>query len=174
MLITTRFQSKQDAHMTFLQDWDAISVAMLKKAPSKKPVLSHYPPSHLADLEKMSKEAASRLCGPVFAGSDLENQIVRLEGAQKYDKVQVETPRFAPFTAAGYFVAHAGTLRIHDAVDEIVHRPIHRFFSINTRAALVLSSAHITCTFLDSYQISYVKFRSTPFCRGSSWVKRLS
>lgn len=95
--------------MTFAQDWDAISVAMLKKAPSKKPVLSHYPPSHLSDLEKMANEPASRLCGPVFAGSDLENQIVRLEGAQKYDKVQVETPRFAPFTAAGYFVAHAGT-----------------------------------------------------------------
>jgi Glycosyltransferase (GlcNAc) len=97
--------------MTFLQDWDAISVDMLQKAPSDKPVLSHYPPSHLADLEKLSKHPASRLCGPVFAGSDLENQIVRLEGANDYDKVQLETPRFAPFTAAGYFVAYADFLR---------------------------------------------------------------
>lgn len=66
---------------TFLQDWDAISLEMLKNAPSKKPVLSHYPPSHLAKLEDMAKVPASRLCGPVFAGSDLENQIIRLEGA---------------------------------------------------------------------------------------------
>lgn len=43
-----------DAHMTFKQDWDAISVSMLKAAPSKKPVISHYPPSHMADLEAMA------------------------------------------------------------------------------------------------------------------------
>ena len=70
-----------DAHMTFLQDWDAISVDMLNKAPSKKPVLSHYPPSHMADFAAQAKSPASRLCGPVFATSDLENQIIRLEGA---------------------------------------------------------------------------------------------
>jgi hypothetical protein len=70
-----------DSHMTFKQDWDAISVKMLQAAPSKKPVLSHYPPSHLADLEKMADTAASRLCGPIFAASDLESQIIRLEGA---------------------------------------------------------------------------------------------
>jgi [Skp1-protein]-hydroxyproline N-acetylglucosaminyltransferase len=70
-----------DAHMTFIQDWDAISVEMLQKAPSKKPVLSHYPPSHMADLESMANDPASRLCGPIFATSDLEAQIIRLEGA---------------------------------------------------------------------------------------------
>lgn len=69
-----------DAHMTFAQDWDEISVNMLQKCPSKKPVISHYPPSHEANLEAMSKEPASRLCGPIFATSDLESQIVRLEG----------------------------------------------------------------------------------------------
>ena len=98
-------------HMTFIQDWDAISVDMLKKAPSKKPVLSHYPPSHLSNLAANADKPASRLCGPVFATSDLENQIVRLEGANQYDHKQVETPRFAPFTAAGYFVAHADFLK---------------------------------------------------------------
>ena len=70
-----------DAHMTFAQDWDAISVDMLKKAPSKKPVLSHYPPSEMADLDHMANTPASRLCGPVYATSDLEAQIIRLEGA---------------------------------------------------------------------------------------------
>jgi hypothetical protein len=67
--------------MTFAQDWDAISVDMLKKCPSKKPVISHYPPSHTADLDAMAHEPASRLCGPIFATSDLESQIIRLEGA---------------------------------------------------------------------------------------------
>ena len=70
-----------DAHMTFIQDWDAISVKMLQAAPSKKPVISHYPPSHMSDLERMAKTPASRLCGPIFATSDLEAQIIRLEGA---------------------------------------------------------------------------------------------
>ena len=100
-----------DAHMTFAQDWDAISVEMLKDAPSKKPVLSHYPPGETTNFEMTAKNAASRLCGPVFATSDLENQIIRLEGASKYDSVQVKYPRFAPFTAAGYFVAHSDFLR---------------------------------------------------------------
>lgn len=100
-----------DAHMTFAQDWDATSVKMLQACPSKKPVISHYPPSHMADLEKMANQPASRLCGPIFATSDLESQIIRLEGASKYDKVHLDTPRFAPFTAAGYFVAHSDFLR---------------------------------------------------------------
>ena len=54
---------------------------MLQSAPSKKPVNSHYPPSHMVDLEAMATEPASRLCGPIFATSDLESQIIRLEGA---------------------------------------------------------------------------------------------
>ena len=44
-------------------------------------MISHYPPSHLVDLEEQSGRAASRLCGPIFATSDLESQIIRLEGA---------------------------------------------------------------------------------------------
>jgi Glycosyltransferase (GlcNAc) len=70
-----------DAHMTFAQDWDATSVQMLQAAPSDKPVISHYPPSHLVDLEEFATKPGSRLCGPMFATSDLESQIIRLEGA---------------------------------------------------------------------------------------------
>mmetsp|Transcript_58972 Transcript_58972/g.70326 ORF Transcript_58972/g.70326 Transcript_58972/m.70326 type:complete len:582 (-) Transcript_58972:182-1927(-) len=100
-----------DSHMTFLQDWDAISVDMLQKAPSEKPVLSHYPPSHEANLERRSSLPAPRLCGPVFADSEIEGQIIRLEGSNEYDKKKLEHPRFAPFIAAGYFVAHSEFLR---------------------------------------------------------------
>jgi len=55
---------------------------MLQAAPSKKPVISHYPPGHMADLEAMKARPASRLCGPIFATTDLESQIIRLEGSK--------------------------------------------------------------------------------------------
>jgi len=97
-----------DSHMTFAQDWDTESIAMLKNAPSDKPVISHYPPPHTADLAKV---AAPRSCGPVFATSDLESQIIRLEGSYNYDSVKLKYPRFAPFIAAGYLVAHSDILR---------------------------------------------------------------
>lgn len=100
-----------DAHMTFAKHWDATSVSMLKKAPSAKPILSHYPPGENTNFEGKKNDPTSRLCGPVFATSDLESQIIRLEGASLYDKEKLEYPGFAPFTAAGYFVAHSDFLR---------------------------------------------------------------
>lgn len=66
-----------DAHMTFAKNWDTLSIAMLNKAPSQKPVLSHYPPAHTVDLEKMANKPGARLCGPIYANSDLETQIIR-------------------------------------------------------------------------------------------------
>ena len=100
-----------DAHMTFATHWDATSIAMLHKAPSPKPVLSHYPPGHTADLDARKMMPASRLCGPVFATSDLESQIIRLEGASVYDDKKLEYPGFAPFTAAGYCTCWIWILR---------------------------------------------------------------
>ena len=66
--------------MTFAQNWDRISVEMLQKAPSDKPVMSHYPPDHGTDFERIRTYPAPRICGPAFAGSPIEGQIVRLEG----------------------------------------------------------------------------------------------
>lgn len=100
-----------DAHMTFAKHWDATSIAMLTKAPSLKPILSHYPPSEMADLDRRKNFPCTRLCGPVFATSDLESQIIRLEGTGIFDKEKLEYPGFAPFIAAGYFVAHSNFLR---------------------------------------------------------------
>ena len=87
-----------DSHMTFLQDWDALSIQMLLKAPSQKPVISHYPPPHTADLVKKSSMPAPRLCGPVFANSDLESQIIRLEG------LSVSSALFILFHVRGDFL----------------------------------------------------------------------
>jgi [Skp1-protein]-hydroxyproline N-acetylglucosaminyltransferase len=100
-----------DAHMTFATHWDDTSIKMLQLAPSPKPILSHYPPGETYDLDGKKDKPTSRLCGPVFATSDLESQIIRLEGAGQYDKEKLDYPSFAPFTAAGYFVAHSDFLR---------------------------------------------------------------
>ena len=100
-----------DSHTTFLKDWDSLSIDMLKAAPSKKPVISHYPPPHTAKLAEKASDPAPRLCGPKFATSDLESQIIRLEGSYNYDSVKLDTPRIAPFVAAGYLVAHSDILR---------------------------------------------------------------
>jgi hypothetical protein len=95
-----------DSHMTFAQDWDALSIEMLTAAPSPKPVLTHYPPSHTAKLPQVGP----RICEPIIADSAIEAQIVRLMGAPTYEKSIGKTPRFAPFVAAGYFVAHSSFL----------------------------------------------------------------
>lgn len=100
-----------DSHMSFLQNWDAFSIQMLEKAPSDKPVISHLPPPNTSNLEEKMEVAAPRLCGPIFATSDIEGQIVRLEGSYNYDRVKIDTPRFAPFVAAGYLIAHSDMLR---------------------------------------------------------------
>ena len=98
-----------DAHMTFLQDWDAISIEMLQKAPTKKPVISHYPPDDKSDLEMLKRQGhTSRLCGADFADSDLEDQIIRL--GMTHGGPSTDAPRFAPYIAAGYFVAHSSFL----------------------------------------------------------------
>lgn len=36
---------------------------------------------------------------------------VRLEGSYNYDSVKLKKPRFAPFVAAGYLVAHSDLLK---------------------------------------------------------------
>lgn len=100
-----------DSHMTFLQNWDALSIQMLEKAPSNKPVISHLPPPNTVNLEEKMEVAAPRLCGAIFATSDIESQIIRVEGSYNYDRVKLDTPRFAPFVAAGYLIAHSDMLR---------------------------------------------------------------
>jgi len=55
-----------DSHMTFAKNWDAISIQMLKKAPTKKPVISHYPPSEDTNFERVKTQSAPRLCHVSF------------------------------------------------------------------------------------------------------------
>lgn len=99
-----------DAHMTFLEHWDDITVKSLHAAPSEKPIISHYPPGHLMDLAKhWAVRPAGRLCGPVFSKPD--GGIIRLEGLRKWDKVKIPIPRFGPFSAAGFLMGTALLLK---------------------------------------------------------------
>jgi len=100
-----------DAHTLFVQNWDSSSIDMLHQAPSEKPVISHYPPGHKMDLTAQALKPGGRLCGPTFATNPTENQMIRLEGLGRYDRTKIDIPRFAPFVAAGYFLAHSDFLR---------------------------------------------------------------
>ena len=92
-----------DSHMTFMKNWDTLSVSMLQAAPSEKPILTHYPPAHTSKLGGVG----SRICQPIYADSEIEDQIIRLMGSENFERKIGPIPRFAPFVAAGYFVSHS-------------------------------------------------------------------
>ena len=99
-----------DAHMTFLQNWDDITLKSLHLAPSNKAIIAHYPPGHNMDLAKhWALRPAGRLCGPVFSRPD--GDMIRLEGLKKWDKLKIPIPRFAPFVGAGFLIGTALLLK---------------------------------------------------------------
>lgn len=101
-----------DSHMTFAYGWDADSVSMLHKAPSEKPVISHYPPDTQGlNFIVEARRPAARLCEATFSNLDVEHEILRLENTDVWDTARIDIPRFAPFVAAGYFVAHSDFLK---------------------------------------------------------------
>jgi [Skp1-protein]-hydroxyproline N-acetylglucosaminyltransferase len=105
-----QFYMQLDAHMTFLEHWDDITLKSIHKAPSNKPIIAHYPPGHKMDLANhWAMRPAGRLCGPVFSKPD--GGIVRLEGLRKWDKIKIPIPRFAPFVAAGFLFGTALLLK---------------------------------------------------------------
>ena len=63
------------------------------------------------NLTAQAVKPGGRLCGPAFATNPKENQMIWLEGLGRYDRTKIDIPRFAPFAAAGYFVAHADFLK---------------------------------------------------------------
>jgi len=85
-----------DSHTRFGQDWDARVVADLRRCPSAKPVLTHYPPS----WEEMGKPASEigvpRLCTANF---EQGNGLPMLEAVTL---PPTEVPREVPFVAGGF------------------------------------------------------------------------
>jgi [Skp1-protein]-hydroxyproline N-acetylglucosaminyltransferase len=94
---------QMDAHMTFLNGWDDITIKSLHLVPSTKPVIAHYPPGHTMDLvNHWGWRPAGRLCGPIF--SRVDGDMIRLEGLRKWDTIKIPIPRFAPFVGAGFLI----------------------------------------------------------------------
>eukprot|EP00640_Fibrocapsa_japonica_P001155 CAMPEP_0113941122 /NCGR_PEP_ID=MMETSP1339-20121228/7110_1 /TAXON_ID=94617 /ORGANISM="Fibrocapsa japonica" /LENGTH=421 /DNA_ID=CAMNT_0000945183 /DNA_START=376 /DNA_END=1641 /DNA_ORIENTATION=- /assembly_acc=CAM_ASM_000762 len=98
-----------DSHMIFAQNWDQTLISMYQNCPTPNPkrVLTHYPPD--TQSKNWEKQAGYRMCDPLFATSDIESEIVRLNAAIPRDK-EDKGPRFAPFIAAGFFFAHSSFL----------------------------------------------------------------
>lgn len=81
-----------DSHMRFTKGWDTAVIAMLKKCPSEKPVLSHYP----HDYGNEATEGVPVLCksklDPATGLATLEAVTMAASG----------TPKPVPFVAGGF------------------------------------------------------------------------
>uniref|UniRef100_A0A7S3UTW3 Uncharacterized protein n=1 Tax=Heterosigma akashiwo TaxID=2829 RepID=A0A7S3UTW3_HETAK len=95
-----------DSHIVFVQNWDKLLLGSLKRAPSPRPVLSQYPPGVL--FPRWQSKPGYRICGARIQ-PDLN---IRLEASQLYEWAPSPEPRYAPFIAAGFFLAPATFLAV--------------------------------------------------------------
>uniref|UniRef100_A0A6U4ERP7 Glycosyltransferase 2-like domain-containing protein n=1 Tax=Phaeomonas parva TaxID=124430 RepID=A0A6U4ERP7_9STRA len=99
-----------DAHMDFGKNWDAYLVEDMKRAPTRKAVLSHYPP--IANpAQPWTKQGTYRMCGATFSESPIEYNIVRIDASAERESGPVQYPLYAPYVAAGFFMTHSSFLR---------------------------------------------------------------
>eukprot|EP00981_Chlorochromonas_danica_P002708 scaffold537_cov180-Ochromonas_danica.AAC.13 len=97
-----------DSHSEFVSRWDDKLIAMVQAAEAEKPVISTYPP----DSHSNWKDSIGyRMCDSEFAAAQIEWQIIRLGTSLPFDKKVAETPRYAPFVAAGFFFGPSELLR---------------------------------------------------------------
>ncbi len=96
-----------DSHSEFVRNWDSKLIHMMETAEAKKPVISTYPP----DSGMNWKDTIGfRMCDSEFAKSQIEWQIIRLGSSMAFDSAIQQTPRYAPFVAAGFFFSWGGFL----------------------------------------------------------------
>jgi Glycosyltransferase (GlcNAc) len=99
-----------DSHSLFDQGWDTAFVEDVRATPSfPYSALTHYPPDKNNPRYGVSGQ---RICGAVFADSDIENQIIRLSTCDRFEKVVQKVPCPAPFIGAGLVFAHASFLAV--------------------------------------------------------------
>ena len=96
-----------DSHSEFVENWDTKLIHMVETAGAKKPVISTYPPD---SGMKWKNTIGFRMCDSEFAKAQIEWQIIRLGSSMAFDTAIQETPRYAPFVAAGFFFAWGGFL----------------------------------------------------------------
>lgn len=96
-----------DSHSEFVDKWDSKLIHMMDTAEAKKPVISGYPPDSSFNWKD---SIGFRMCDSEFARAQIEWQIIRLGSSMAFDSKVPETPRYAPFVAAGFFFAWGGFL----------------------------------------------------------------
>lgn len=91
-----------DSHTRFVKGWDAKAVAMLKKCPGDKAVLTHYP--HDWDQTKTGISDVPVLCKSKFDAN----------GVPTFEAVTLpasDTPRPVPFTSGGFVFGPGAMLK---------------------------------------------------------------
>ena len=174
--------------MTFVKHWDTLSINMLEKAPSKRPIISYSPSTTSSSKQEQQQEKPSRLCGSVFAKSDLENQIIQLEEEEEdggsgngssskkkkkdgeEEQEEEEYPLFASFIASGYFITNSRFLQeVCLFVALIIIIITVCVFNTHPPPPPPPSSSFDFLVFFLG-----LRFRLIPFYHGFLWVKRFS
>lgn len=89
------FFCQVDSHTRFTKDWDARAIAMLKKCPSSKPVLSHYPHDWGEAQKPQGPGGVPVLCKSAFD----------TQGVPTFNAVTLAAsaaPKPVPFTSGGF------------------------------------------------------------------------
>ena len=106
-----------DAHSVWGDNWDDRMIAMVQAAPATIPgkaVITAYPPSaRMGDrVRSFQRAPGSRMCASMFTDpSGGEGGIVRIQASNRFERSPPAAPKFAPFVAAGFFVAPATFLK---------------------------------------------------------------
>eukprot|EP00757_Euglenozoa_sp_SAG-D1_P020258 gene20258-7292_t len=100
IMCSTNGDDKSGRCAGFVENWDEIVINMLKKAPSKKPVLSHYPEA--LDLNE-KRPLEQRPTTTFLCETRWDNDGFIKFGGAIVSKTDV--PRLQPFAAAGFVFA---------------------------------------------------------------------
>ena len=106
-----------DAHSTWGDHWDRRMIKMVEDAPAThrgKAVITAYPPgSRMGDRGRsFQSQPGSRMCASAFTDpTGGEGGIVRIQASMRFEHAPPARPKFAPFVAAGFFIAPATFLR---------------------------------------------------------------
>ncbi len=92
-----------DSHMRFAKGWDELLIAELRRCPSHKPLLTHYPPGYTPPRTLLPAKLSVMVAQPVDA-----------QGSIRGDGIALETVPDAPlrgaFIAAGFVFAKANLI----------------------------------------------------------------
>ncbi|GLI68443.1 hypothetical protein VaNZ11_012858 [Volvox africanus] len=95
-----------DSHMRFASGWDVELLRMIREAPSRNAVLTHYPPS----WDDMSERRVPAMCLARWVEEAAGQRVLMLEAALMDPPPSGQPLRPVPFAAAGFMFAPAHVL----------------------------------------------------------------